>query len=58
MQSIVANAPLPMRLNVGFEGRLPEQIEVAAFYVVSESRESLCGTLARGEQKSTSAVAL
>ena len=26
-----------MRLNVGFEDRLPEQIEVAAFYVVSES---------------------
>ncbi len=37
LQSIAANAPLSVRLNVGFEGRLPEQIEVAAFYVVSES---------------------
>jgi signal transduction histidine kinase len=37
LQSLVANAPLSVRLNVGFEGRLPEQVEVAAFYVVSES---------------------
>src|SRR5213079_3111906 len=37
LQSLVANAPLSVRLNVGFEDRLPEQIEVAAFYVVSES---------------------
>jgi signal transduction histidine kinase len=37
LQSLVANAPLSVRLNVSFEDRLPEQIEVAAFYVVSES---------------------
>src|SRR5437867_2619076 len=37
LQSIAASAPLSVRLRVGFEGRLPEQIEVAAFYVVSES---------------------
>jgi signal transduction histidine kinase len=37
LQEIAATAPLSVRLNVGFEGRLPEQIEVAAYYVVSES---------------------
>jgi signal transduction histidine kinase len=37
LQSIVAGAPVSVRLAVGFEDRLPEQIEVAAFYVVSES---------------------
>jgi signal transduction histidine kinase len=37
LQSLAANAPLSVRLGVGFEGRLPEQVEVAAFYVVSES---------------------
>ncbi|MFL5925463.1 MAG: sensor histidine kinase [Gaiellaceae bacterium] len=37
LQSLAANAPLAVRLNVGFEERLPEQIEVAAYYVVSES---------------------
>jgi signal transduction histidine kinase len=37
LQSIVASAPVSVQLNVGFEDRLPEQIEVAAFYVVSES---------------------
>jgi signal transduction histidine kinase len=37
LQSIAASAPLSVRLRVGLDGRLPEQIEVAAFYVVSES---------------------
>jgi signal transduction histidine kinase len=37
LQSIAASAPVAVRLNVAVEGRLPEQIEVAAFYVVSES---------------------
>ena len=37
LQSLVASAPLSVRLNIGVEDRLPEQIEVAAFYVVSES---------------------
>src|SRR3954462_1015276 len=32
LQSLVANAPLSVRLNIGFEDRLPEQNEVAAFY--------------------------
>jgi signal transduction histidine kinase len=37
LQSIAASAPVAVRLNVALEGRLPEQIEVAAYYVVSES---------------------
>jgi signal transduction histidine kinase len=37
LRSLIATAPLPVRLTVGFEGRLPDQIEVAAYYVVSES---------------------
>ena len=37
LQSITAGAPVPLRLTVGLDGRLPEQVEVAAFYVVSES---------------------
>jgi signal transduction histidine kinase len=37
LESIVARAPVPVRLTVGLASRLPEQIEVAAYYVVSES---------------------
>jgi signal transduction histidine kinase len=37
LQSIAAHSPIPVRLTVTLEGRLPEQIEVAAYYVVSES---------------------
>jgi signal transduction histidine kinase len=37
LESIVARASVPVRLTVGIEGRLPEQVEVAAYYVVSES---------------------
>ena len=37
LQSLVASAPLSVRLNIDVEHRLAEQIEVAAFYVVSES---------------------
>jgi signal transduction histidine kinase len=37
LESIVARASVPVRLSVGIEGRLPEQVEVAAYYVVSES---------------------
>jgi signal transduction histidine kinase len=37
LESIVARAPVPVRLTVGIDGRLPEQVEVAAYYVVSES---------------------
>jgi signal transduction histidine kinase len=37
LESIAARAPLPVRLTVEFEGRLQERLEVAAYYVVSES---------------------
>jgi signal transduction histidine kinase len=37
VESLSARAPLPVRLAVEVEGRLPERVEVAAYYVVSES---------------------
>jgi signal transduction histidine kinase len=37
LESIAALAAVPVRLTVGLESRLPEPIEVAAYYVVSES---------------------
>jgi len=37
LESIAARAPLPVRLLVDLDGRLQEQLEVAAYYVVSES---------------------
>jgi signal transduction histidine kinase len=37
LQSIAAHSPTPVRLSVTLDGRLPEPIEVAAYYVVSES---------------------
>jgi signal transduction histidine kinase len=37
LESIVARAPLPVRLIVQLDGRLQEPLEVAAYYVVSES---------------------
>ncbi len=37
LETLAADAPLPVRLNVGLDGRLPDQVEVAAYYVASES---------------------
>jgi signal transduction histidine kinase len=37
LQSIAAQSPTPVTLTIQVEGRLPEPIEVAAYYVVSES---------------------
>jgi signal transduction histidine kinase len=37
LEQIAARAPVPVRLNVEVKGRLPERLEVAAFYLVSES---------------------
>ena len=37
LKSIAARAPVPVDLDVVVEGRLPEPVEVAAYYVVSES---------------------
>jgi signal transduction histidine kinase len=37
LESLVAAAPLPVQLTVTLPGRLSEQLEVAAYYLVSES---------------------
>jgi signal transduction histidine kinase len=37
VESLSARAPLPVRFAIDVEGRLPERVEVAAYYVVSES---------------------
>jgi signal transduction histidine kinase len=37
LEQLAARAPLPVELDVKLEGRLPEALEVAAYYVVSES---------------------
>jgi signal transduction histidine kinase len=37
LESMVARAPVPVRLLVTLDGRLEEPLEVAAYYVVSES---------------------
>ena len=37
LEQLAARAPVPVRLNVAVEGRIPEHLEVAAFYLVSES---------------------
>jgi signal transduction histidine kinase len=37
LESLAARAPVPVRLTVELDGRLPEPLEVAAYYLVSES---------------------
>jgi signal transduction histidine kinase len=37
LEHVAARAPVPVRLSVELEGRLPEQVEIAAYYVVTES---------------------
>jgi signal transduction histidine kinase len=37
LEQLAARAAVPVRLTVELEGRLPERLEVAAYYVVSES---------------------
>ncbi len=37
LESLTARAPVPVRLTVETEGRLPEALEVAAYYLVAES---------------------
>ena len=37
LESLAALAPVPVRLTVALEERLPEPVEVAAYYVVTES---------------------
>jgi signal transduction histidine kinase len=37
LESLAARASVPVQLNVALDGRLPEPVEVAAYYLVSES---------------------
>jgi signal transduction histidine kinase len=37
LESLAARAPVPVRLGIQLEGRVAEPVEVAAYYVVSES---------------------
>jgi signal transduction histidine kinase len=37
LEQLAAHAAVPIRLTVGIQGRLPEPIEVASYYVVAES---------------------
>src|SRR3954467_9797362 len=37
LESLTARAAVPVRLTVDLGGRLPDAVEVAAYYVVSES---------------------
>ncbi len=37
LEGLVARTPVPVRLTVDLDGRLPEPIEVAAYFLVSES---------------------
>ena len=37
LEQVATRAPVPVRLTVGLDQRLPEHVEVAAYYVVTES---------------------
>ena len=37
LEQVAARASVPVRLSVEVDGRLPEQVEIAAYYVVTES---------------------
>jgi len=37
LESLAVRAPVPVRLSVNLEDRLPERVELASYYVVSES---------------------
>jgi signal transduction histidine kinase len=41
LESLAARASVPVRLAVDVEGRMPERLEVAAYYVVAESLTNL-----------------
>jgi signal transduction histidine kinase len=54
LESLAAQAPLPVRLAVAPEGRLPDQVEVAAYYVVSEG----LANIAKHAQATSASVAV
>jgi signal transduction histidine kinase len=52
LEQVTARAPVPTRLTVELDGRLPEPIEVAAYFVVSES----LANIAKHARASTASV--
>jgi signal transduction histidine kinase len=54
VESLCARAPLPVRLEIRVDERLPERAEVAAYYVVSES----LANVAKHAQATTSRVSV
>jgi signal transduction histidine kinase len=52
LESLAARAPIPVKLDVDLGERLPERLEVAAFYLVSES----LANVAKHAQASSAAV--
>jgi signal transduction histidine kinase len=55
LEQLAARAVVPVRLNVEVDGRLPEPLEVAAFYLVSESLANV-GKHARARSASVEIV--
>jgi signal transduction histidine kinase len=37
LESLAARAPVPVHLTVTIDGRLPEAVEIAAYYVIAEA---------------------
>ena len=54
LESVVARAPIPVSLSVDVGARLPEAVEVAAYYVVSES----LANIAKHARASSAGVAI
>ncbi len=54
LTSMAADAAVPVTLSVGTDGRLPERVEVAAYYVVSESLTNI----AKHAQANSAAVGI
>jgi signal transduction histidine kinase len=55
LEQVAARAPVPMRLSLEIEGRLPQQVEVAVYYVVTESLANI-GKHARATRASVEVV--
>jgi signal transduction histidine kinase len=53
VETLAARAPVPVRLDVDLDGRMAEQVEVAAYYVVCESLANI-GKHARATSASVS----
>jgi signal transduction histidine kinase len=51
VESLAARARLPVRLTLDVVGRLPERVEVAAYYVVSESLANVAKHAQAGEAR-------